>query len=275
MSVLRQSARALDYAACNYGTSRLLFRGPQRQLDGKYVVCLGSTETFGEFVNEPYPTLLEDALERPCANMGLREAGIEAFLSSPGLLDLTAGARVTIIQAMGAVNMSNRLYTVDPRRNQRFIRASKRLKALYPEINFREFELTGHMFNTLARTCLERLQDVRRELQASWVARMRELMAHVGGHTIVLWLSDHAPYSRETGGTICRDPVLVDRAMLNALRACGAEIVEVVVTPEESEAALDEMTFSPTDRHLAAQMLGPIGHRRAAEALRARVRAAL
>ena len=168
---------------------------------------------------------------------------------------------------MGAANMSNRFYTVDPRRNHRFIRASRRLKEIYPDTDFREFEQTSHMLTALARTCPQRLQSVRRELQIAWVARMTSLIARIGGPVVLLWLSDHAPYSRETGGTICHDPLFVDRAMLNAVCAAGAQLVEVVVPEHEIEAGLSEMVFPEMERPAARNMLGPIAHRRAAAAL--------
>jgi len=267
MNALNPTSGALDYAACCYGTSHLLFRGPKRELEGEYTVCIGSSETFGRFIRNPYPALLEEAIGQPCVNLGLRDAGIDAFLASPGLIDIAAKSTRTVIQVMGAANMSNRLYTVDPRRNHRFIRASKNLKKLYPEVDFREFEQTSHMLTELARVCLDRLQQVRRELQSAWVARMRTLTTQIGGDVTFLWLSDHTPYTKAEGGTICRDPLFVDRAMLNAVCCVGAGLVEVIVTAEEVEAGLPEMVFSPMEISTAKEMLGPIAHRRAAVAL--------
>ena len=51
-------AGALDYFACHYGTSRLLFRGPQRPTDGDFIACLGGTETYGKYIPLPFATLL-------------------------------------------------------------------------------------------------------------------------------------------------------------------------------------------------------------------------
>lgn len=267
MNVQTPDMPSLEYAPCNYGTSRLLFRGPQRALDQGYIACLGSTETFGRFIPEPYPALLEDSLGKPCVNLGLRDAGIDAFLSSPGLIDIAKKSKATVIQVMGAANMSNRLYTVDPRRNQRFIRASKKLKELYPEVSFRDFDLTSHMLTELARTCTDRLQEVRRELQAAWVARMRTLIGQIGGRIVVLWMADHPPYSRADGGTICRDPLFVDRAMLDVACKSDATLVEVTVPSQAIDAGLSHMVFRPEEKAAAQEMLGPFGHALAAKAL--------
>ena len=50
---------ALDYFPCRYGHSKLLFRGPRRKLDGAYCAVLGGSETYGKYVREPYPALIE------------------------------------------------------------------------------------------------------------------------------------------------------------------------------------------------------------------------
>jgi len=266
--MLNAQGEALDYNPCRYGTSRLLFRGPQRDLQGGYVACLGGSETFGQFIRHPYPALLEEALDLPCANLGCRDAGIDTFMTCPGLIDIANKAKATVIQVLGAANMTNRLYNVDPRRNHRFIRATRRLKELYPEVDFREFELTGHMLTALARVCQDRLQIVRREVQTAWVARMRTLIGRIGGPVVLLWVSDHHPYSKEMGGTIVRDPLFVDRAMLDAVcRGGDARLVEIVADTAEIESGFEEMVFDPMDRAAAQEMLGPHAHRRAALAL--------
>lgn len=272
MNVVSAQSGALDYDPCHYGTSRLLFRGPERDLDGDYIAFLGSTETFGRFIPAPFPALVERATGRACVNLGCRDGGVDAFLSSPALIDIASRASVSVVQVMGAVNMSNRFYTVDPRRNQRFIRASKRLKEIYPEVDFREFEHTADLLTGLARVCPERLQIVRREVQAAWVARMRTLIRQIDGPVVLLWLSDHAPYSKAAGGTICRDPLFIDRPMLSAVCGTGAVLVEVVVSHDEIEAGVADMVFSPAESAAAREMLGPIAHLRAGEALETALR---
>ena len=49
----------LDYMPCRYGASKLLFRGPRRVLEAPYVACLGGTETYGKFIEAPFPALIE------------------------------------------------------------------------------------------------------------------------------------------------------------------------------------------------------------------------
>lgn len=267
MNAMNIAVRSLEYHPCRYGSSKILFRGPARRVRGDYVTFLGGTETFGRFIETPYPDLIEQATGMTSINLGCLRAGVDAYLTSPGLLDICAMSKATVIQIMGAPNMSNRHYTVDPRHNERFLRASKRFKDIYPEVDFTEFDLTSHMLTALARIGPDRLHLVRHEMQCAWVARMRSLLGQIEGRKILLWMADHAPYSTATGGTICRDPLFVDRAMLNAISDYADELVEVVARREEIEAGRDHMVFAEMEYGAAQEMLGPIVHERVADAL--------
>jgi hypothetical protein len=65
---------------CNYGLSKLPFRGPRRQTDGRYVAFLGESETFGKDIAKPFPDHVETAIGEVCVNLGCQSAGPDAFL---------------------------------------------------------------------------------------------------------------------------------------------------------------------------------------------------
>ena len=71
---------ALDYFPCRYGRSKLLFRGPRRQLVPPFVSAFGGSETYGKFVEEPWPALLEERIGLPVVNFGYLNAGVDVFL---------------------------------------------------------------------------------------------------------------------------------------------------------------------------------------------------
>jgi len=259
--------KTLDYHPCKYGASKILFRGPQKRLRGDFFTFLGSTETFGRFIAAPFPDLIEQATGIASINLGCIRAGVDSYMSSTGLLDICAMSRVTIVQIMGAPNMSNRFYKVDPRHNERFLRASKTFKTIYPEVDFSEFDLNSHMLTALARIGPERLHLVRQEIQSAWVARMRTLLGRIDGKKVLLWLADHAPFSNATGGTICRDPLFIDRSMLNAVKPFADTLIEVVGDKSDIERGLDQMIYSEMEHGSAQEMLGPIVHQRTANEL--------
>src|SRR5688572_29039032 len=136
---------AADRSVARYDGSRLSFRGPPHSLGGRHVVFLGGCATHGGPLAEPYPALLEAELGEACVNFGIAQASVEAFLLDPVVGRACRDALVTVVEVMGAANLSNRLYTVHPRRNDRFLRASGALRAIYPEVDFAEICFTRHL----------------------------------------------------------------------------------------------------------------------------------
>ncbi|MGC9370930.1 MAG: DUF6473 family protein [Paracoccaceae bacterium] len=260
-------AVALDYSPCRYGGSRIQFRGPERPLDGAYCAMLGGTETYGKFIERPFPQLVEDQIGRTVVNLGQVNAGIDVFSAEDSVGRVCNHARVNVVQVLGAQNMSNRFYTVHPRRNDRFLRASAMLKAVYREVDFTEFHFTRHMLGALRAVSAERFALLVDELKATWLARMRNLAGQLPGPTVLLWLSDRPPRDQRHDSGLGRDPLFVDRAMVEAVRPLFTEYVEVVASRDAYAKGLDGMVFPPFEQSAAAKMPGPAVHDEAAEAL--------
>ena len=220
----------LDYLSCRYGTSRLVFRGPHRRPGGRYAVAVGSTETFGKFVERPYPDLLEEHIGLPVINFGAVNAGIDVFASEGGVLDACSGAQAVVLQAMGAHNLRNRFYCVHPRRNDRFLRASSELRALYPDIDFTEFTFTRHLIQTLVEAGPDRFAPVLDELRAAWLSRMTVFLDNVAAPVILLWIAPRLP-DDPSALHHPSDPLFVTGAMIDAIRP---RLAGVVVAPRQN-----------------------------------------
>lgn len=258
---------ALDYFPCQYGTSKLLFRGPRRKLDGAYCAVLGGTQTYGKFIQQPYPALVEAASGITMANFGCVNAGVDVFVNDPAVIAACVKARVTVMQVTGALNTSNRFYSVHPRRNDRFLRASTLLKAIYREVDFTEFHFTRHMLSTLLTLSPERFEVVAEELRAAWVAGMKTLLTKAEGRTLVLWMANHSPDQAEGFTGIGPDPVLVTRTMIEAIRPFATEVVEVVASDMARGAGLEGKYYSAMEAPAAQEMPGPLTHEEVAAAL--------
>ncbi|MDW3181054.1 MULTISPECIES: DUF6473 family protein [unclassified Roseobacter] len=256
-------AGALDYMPCRYGHSKLLFRGPERRLDAPYVSFLGGNATYGKFIKAPFPALVESGLGVNCVNFGVANAGVDVLLNDSFLTGACAGAAATVVQIVGAQNLSNRFYTVHPRRNDRFLTASPLLTAIYPEVDFAEFHFTRHMLSSLYTVSRERFAAVRNEVQTAWLARMKLLLKNASSETVLVWFADHAPLHQEPAGldpAKARSPLFVTREMLEELGPHASRFVEVVATPEATSAGTEGMVFSQMEAMAAAEMLGPKAH---------------
>jgi hypothetical protein len=208
--------------------------------------------------------LLAKWIDLPVANFGVAQAGLSLFSEEPWLLDACSRAEVTVIQVLGAQNMSNRLYSVHSRRNDRFLSVSPALRDMFPDVDFSGINFTGHLLATLATQSRASFQVLVDELKWAWVQRMRRVLDLIQGDIILLWMSERCP---DRGGN-CHDqeePHYVDRQMLNAVADKVAGIVEVVA--ERNQPKLDGMIFGEGEADAAMRLPGPIAHLQAAEKL--------
>jgi hypothetical protein len=187
------------------------------------------------------------------------------FLGDEEVLAMASGAAAVILQVPGAVNLSNRFYSVHPRRNDRFLRPGAELRALYPDLDLTEVHFTRHLLYLLRATGPHRFEVVAEALRAAWTDRMRALLSRIAAPVVLVWLSDRAPPAAGRG-TPDGEPPLVDAAMLAALASQAAETVEVSLdraAPGDAEGK----AYASLDRIAAEGAPGPIAHAGAAAAL--------
>lgn len=265
MAFVQPGDGALNYFPCHYGRSRLTYRGPRRDLTGEYMVTLGGTETYGRFVIAPYAALIEERLGLPVANLGCQNAGPDVYLCDRGAIEVAAEAHVAVLQVMGAQNLTNRYYTVHPRRNDRFVAATPMLRAMYREVDFTEIHFTRHLINVLWSHGEDRFQPIRAELQLLWVERMTAILGRLPRRRILFWTADHPPQDGEAGPEV--EPMFITRPMIQALLPHVADYVEHVSTPEARAEGLRAMRFLPTEEPVAQGLPGAAVHQEAAEHL--------
>jgi len=262
---------SLDYDACRYGTSKLIFRGPKKCLVKPYFAAIGGTETYGKFVPTPFASVLEQETGRSVVNLGWMNAGPDVFLNEPEVLDIACGADLTILQVLAAQNLSNPYYTVHPRRNDRFLRASQRLQNLYREVDFTEFHFTRHMLQTLHQTSPHRFAEVAAALQATWIDRMGQLLRALRGPRLLLWMGERPPPQPGLGANPYTNGAMVNAAMIEQVRGQATAYLEVVASREALTEGVEKMAFSPLERPAAQGVPGPLAHREVAAALGAAI----
>lgn len=250
----------LDYFPCRYGTSRHVFRGPARDLSLPFVAALGGTETYGRFVAEPWPALVEAATGFRMVNLGVPHAGPDAYLSDPGVLAVAARARAVVLQCPGVANLSNPFYAVHPRRNDRFLRAMPPLLRLYPEVDFTNFHFTGHLLTTLRDLSPQRFERLADSLRKTWVERMQALVATPGGPVVLLWMGAAPPGAGA-------EPLPVDAGMVAQVSERAALRVDAVFSPAAQAAGCEGMAFAPMEQAAAQGLPGPMAQAETAEAV--------
>jgi hypothetical protein len=252
-----------------------LFRGPRKRLDQPYLAFVGGTETYGKFIEKPYPTLVEKTMRQPCVNFGCVNGGIDAFVSDSTVMDICYGADLTVVQIMGANLLSNRFFSVHPRRNDRFLGASTVLKAIYHDVDFSDFAFTRHMLGALHNKSLERFETVVSELREAWMARMRSMLEQIGQNVVLFWFSEYAPSNdhwSELPNQLQFDPLFITQEMLDGLRPLVKDIVVAEMSREALKRGTSGMTYPISQQRAAQGMLGVDCHKEAASALIPRIR---
>jgi hypothetical protein len=258
----------LSYAPCRYGMSRIFFRGPRRRLDRPYIAFIGGTETYGKFLDEPLPALAEKELRQTCVNFGCVNGGIDAFVNDPTIMAACHDADATVVQIMGANHLSNRFYSVHPRRNDRFLRASTVLEAIYNDVDFSEFTFTRHMLGCLYDKSPERFDIVVQELREGWIARMKNMLGQIGPRAILLWFSrdtlSDKPWD-EQPNAMQVDPLFVTASMVDELRPFVLDIIDATPSQIAMEQGSKGMFFSTMQSKAADEMLGVACHKEASQ----------
>lgn len=254
---------APDYFPCRYGDSRLMFRGPRRVMDRDYIAAFGGSETYGRFVLDPWPAQLEALLGEPVMNFGCLNAGADTFVQEEVLTRLGRAAKLSVVQLVGAANLSNSYYYVHPRRNDRFLTETGRLRALFPDVDFTEFTFTRHMLGALKGHDPVAFRPLAEELRAVWVRQMTRFVTRLGGAVILLWIEDAGTGEDPLGP----EPVLVTAAMIDEVTARSAALVRVAPSAEARGAGTAGMHFAAMEAPAAAAMPGPLAHGEIAQAL--------
>lgn len=259
MEPTERGAGALDHDLCRYGTSRLRFRAQGRGLTDNYIAVIGGAETFGRHVEAPFADLLEQALGLRCVNLGVAGAGPGAFLDDPGVIAICAGARLTVIQLGGVQNVGNRFYAVHPRRNDRLIRPTGMMRAVFPEVDFTIFHFTRHMLEHLHRVSPRRFGMIRDELRRAWVAGMNRLTARIGGPIVLAWIGDRGP-ADPGDTTFDGDPLFLTARMMADLRGRIHGLAEVLDISRSEDEALEGKRYDLAEIGAALRLPGPRAH---------------
>jgi hypothetical protein len=262
MAFLTAGAGAPDYASCQYGASKLVFRGPQRSLTGRYVSVIGGTETFGKYVAQPFSDHLEAALGLPVVNLGIANAGPEVFLADDEIARIARDAQAVVVQIVGAQNQCNPFYTVHPRRNDRVLGVTQAMRGLFPEVDFTEFHFTRHLLQSLCAVSKDRFAIVVAQLQAHWVDRTAALLHVLGPRSVLLWAGAQGPMTNAATQIGPRYPAFVDRAMVGRVAPLANRYLELC-PPTERPAPDDFLQNLAVE----AGVLGVRAHRTIADRL--------
>jgi Domain of unknown function (DUF6473) len=213
-------AQFVDYELYGIPGIRGVFRGPPAKGD-EYVACVGAAQTFGRFVQTPYPRLIAKALGTDALNLGRGGAGPSFPLSNPRLLVLINSARVAIVQVFSGRSQSNSLFKTV---NHGMIGVNL--------ANGQEISANG-FYAWLLEQGEELSRKIVSETRANYVVAMTELLDAITAPKILLWFSVRTPeYLEQLRLPLHRlwgeFPQLVNREMINEIKTHCDQYVECI-----------------------------------------------
>lgn len=252
MSYVEKRVCSRGQKSCRYPGVDVLFRGPRRSLESPFVAFLGGSNFNGGAVPNPVPDLVETALETTCVNFSIPNAGVDLFLEAEALTDFASDAVLTVVEVLGAQNLSNRFYRVHPRRNDRFLAPTDLLTRAFPGAEFVDVHFTRHALKVLETAAPERFQAVVDELKATWVWKMSALLNRIRGPKLLAWCGPDAPQAEARDRHV--DPLFVDARMLNKIAGQVDGIVECRWDRVGARSADDPVAH----RYMATALLRPM-----------------
>ncbi len=239
----RRDHEVVDYQLWRLAPGGEALRGPAPPSlePGSYFACLGAAQTFGCFVERPWPELLAQRLGLPVLNLGVAGAGPRLFLE-PAWRPWLEGAAFVVVQVMSGRSGDCSRFASGGRERLR-VRADGRLlgaDAAWAEVLQADL---ARWSNPLLRGLVNRLnaafgrREVRRlvaETQADWVASCTALLDAIRVPKLLLWFSRRPPRFRarfhSVRAMLDEYPQLVDERMIAAVAPAADAYVQCVTS---------------------------------------------
>lgn len=233
----------IDYQMYRDEKTGLWLRGPQpeRLEEGRYIACIGGAQTFGCFSDNPFPRLLQKALNLPVVNYGIGGAGPSFFLRQEQIFGLMNKAACTIVQVMSGRSESNSVFDTGG------------LAYITRRSDGRRMGARAAYQNLLRRKMIFGRKDLKRivaETRENWIRNYRSLIDKIETPVVLFWFAMREPDYRERnihvrtllGGF----PHLVNREMLEAIRNEADDYVHCVTDRGIPQRLISRFTGKPT-----------------------------
>ncbi|MBN1768121.1 MAG: hypothetical protein JW842_06380, partial [Prolixibacteraceae bacterium] len=107
----KRDFEVIDYNLYHLPKIKHPLRGPanNKLKKNNYICCIGAAQTFGCYVDEPYPYLIQKELNISTLNLGFSGAGPSFFLNKKHYLRYINNGKFAILQVLSGRSESNSL----------------------------------------------------------------------------------------------------------------------------------------------------------------------
>lgn len=232
----------MDYNPVRWTDKGVRFRGSTATtMKEDYGVFIGAGQTFGRFVEDPFPDIVSRAIGIPSINLGMGGAGPGRYLN-PDLKEIINGSRFCVVQVMSGRSSANDLF--DAKTGENFYGLDK------GDLGRAGFarKIAQHLITTNDE---EEIRYYRHELRRAWLSEMWQLVRSIEVPKLLFYISKRSPEdlpdykkTRELGGAF---PQFIDRKTLNAIIPYFNDYAECVSTEGSPHSVMQKDEPVPLD----------------------------
>jgi len=189
----------------------LFLRGPKQEnlIKNEYITCLGAAQTFGRFVENPYPSLIAKKFNIGVINLGISGAGPSFFSRDPNIIKKINNGKFVIIQAMAARSCSNRYFKSEIGTNS--------LTRLKDGVKGSSGKFYGDL---IIQKDYLLLSEIIYDCKLQWIKDHLYLFSLIKVPIVLLWFSTRSPKKehKSINSIFNSFPQMVDNDMISILR---------------------------------------------------------
>jgi hypothetical protein len=231
-------AHFIDYRLYRVAGVKSPFRGPAVKSD-KYIAYVGAAQTFGRFVDAPFPSLVSSALGIEALNLGRGGSSSTFVADNPILLERVNRAALVVVQILSGRSQSNSMFKI----------LDDGMRGINLETGE---ECTAPVFYTwLMERDQELIQRIVEETRTNYIQSMTRLLNAIKPPKVLLWLSNRTPeYQERLGGSLLdlfgKFPQFVNRVMVDELRSQADAYVECISKRGIPQSIIDRGVYPVT-----------------------------
>jgi hypothetical protein len=218
-----------------------LLRGPRRWTGSRpFLTFLGAAQTFGRFVQRPFPEIVGGVLDADYINFGAAGAGPEYYINRSTILNYVNRSTLCVVQVMSGRSVSTPLLES--------VQGGGMLKFLDgPRAG--ENAMAADAYRLVAREYgAEALRQQVADARERWVWCYRSLFDKISVPIAILWMSTRATDTSadpDKDGQLGEFPHLIGRKELEAIRRDGTTLIQAVVKQPTYMRLINPATGSP------------------------------
>jgi hypothetical protein len=155
---------------------------PEKFAKGQYGVCIGAAQTFGCYVEKPFPEMLAEKIGFPMLNLGKDGASPKTFSQDENLMNYINNAKFVVLQIMAARGYGNSL-----------VKMAATQRTVINRADNQELDAFDFYQKLFSRHDPDEVKKVVDETRENWIQDTKKLLSLIKVPTVLLWFSQRKP----------------------------------------------------------------------------------